>query len=172
MTSFVRPRIALIAAVAKIDQAIGCQGRLLWHIPEDLKHFKAMTLGKRVVMGRKTWDSLGKALPGRENVVVTRQRSLGLIGATTVSTIDNAIWLPNSTDPIFIIGGAEIYAATLGIADDLYLTEIDGLTVPYADCFFPAWNRAEFREVTRETHHSRDSPEGPFSFSFVHYVRV
>src|SRR5690606_13656366 len=121
--------LALIAAHAQ-NRVIGLQNQMPWHLPADLKHFKAMTLGKPIIMGRKTWDSLGRPLPGRLNLVVSRQPGLQLEGAEVFPTLDEALvraeqWArEQGVDELMLIGGAQLYAQALGQAQRLYLTRI------------------------------------------------
>jgi dihydrofolate reductase len=163
-----RPRISLIAAMAR-DRVIGVGNRLPWHLPEDLKHFKQVTHGHPIVMGRKTFESIGRLLPGRENRIVSRQPGYRVEGARVFSSLREACEAPAPSDrEIFVIGGEQVYREALPIADRLYLTEIDAAFE--GDAFFPAWNRAEFREASRE----RFAPgEGrAFAFDFVVLERI
>src|SRR3970282_2251892 len=116
-------RVYLVAAVAK-NGVIGAAGKLPWRLPEDLKHFKALTLGHPVIMGRKTWESLGKPLPGRDNIVVTRSSGFEAHGASVASSLDAALALCMGEPIVFVIGGGELYAEALPVADGLVLTEI------------------------------------------------
>jgi len=158
--------ITLVAAVAR-DGAIGRDNALLWHIPEDMARFKALTVGKPVIMGRKTWDSIPakfRPLPGRRNLVVSRSTT-ALPGAEVFASLDAA--LAACTEPeVSVIGGGEIYALALPLADKLALTEVDA-SFPDADRHFPAWPRSQFTEAARE---ARASATG-LSFEFVDYVR-
>lgn len=159
-------RITLVAAVAR-DGAIGRDNALLWHLPEDLARFKALTLGKPVVMGRKTWDSIPtkfRPLPGRRNLVVSRSVS-ELPGAEVFASLDAALAACAAEPEVCIIGGAEIYALALPRADRLALTEVD-VVYPDADRHFPAWPRDQFVEARRETH-----AEHGMRFDFVDYLR-
>ncbi len=158
------PRVFLIAAVAR-NRVIGARGGMPWHLPGDLRHFKATTLGHPVIMGRRTWDSLGKALPGRENIVVTRRRDAQFPGARVAGSLQEALALSAGHDRVFVIGGAEIYALALPVADGLVLTEIDGEFE--GDTWFPEWDRAAFRETKREA----QAAEG-LRFDFVTYEKV
>ncbi len=169
MNSTARPRIALIAAVAK-NGVIGRNGSLPWHLPADLKHFKAITTGKRIVMGRRTWASFPKPLPHREHVVVS-SRALEVPGdVIVVRSLGEALALTNPTDPVFVIGGFAMYAEALVIADDLYLTEIDAYVE--GDTHFPTWSRNAFHEVSREVHEGALAPgAAPTRFDFVHFTR-
>lgn len=147
--------LALIAAVAA-NGVIGRDNRMPWHLPADLKHFKATTLGKPIVMGRKTWDSLGRPLPGRLNLVVSRQSHLVPEGAETFTSLDAALaradaWArAQGADELMLIGGAQLYAEALPQAERLYLTRID--LSPEGDTFFPAWSPADWRRVSCEEH--------------------
>ena len=159
-------RITLVAAVAR-DGAIGRDNALLWRLPEDLARFKAITLGKPVVMGRKTWDSLPtrfRPLPGRRNIVVSRSAT-ALPGAEVFASLDAA--LAACPEPeVCVIGGGEIYALALQHADRLALTEVD-IACPDADRHFPAWPRDQFTEAAREHH----TGVGGLHFDFVDYLR-
>lgn len=159
------PRVYLVAAVAA-NGVIGSEGRLPWHLPEDLKHFKRLTLGHPVVMGRKTWESLGKALPGRENIVVTRSPGYEAADAHVAASLEAALALCAGEPVVFVIGGAELYAAALPLADGLVLTEIYR-DYP-GDTRFPAFDRAAWRETRREPRASADG----LRFDFVLYERA
>jgi len=153
------PRIFLVAAVAR-NGVIGARGRLPWHLPEDLQHFKKLTLGHPVIMGRHTWDSLPRALPGRENIVVTRSANRDMPGASVANSVAAAIALCAGEPLAFVIGGAGLFAETLPVADGLVLTEIER---DYeGDVYFPAWDRRAWREAQRERHTSAEGV--PFSF--------
>jgi dihydrofolate reductase len=158
-----RPALTLIAAVAR-NGAIGKSNALLWREPEDQKHFRRVTMGSPVIMGRKTWDSLPvrfKPLPGRRNVVVTRDSGLKPDGAEVVASIDDALDLLAGNARAFVIGGAEIYALALPSADELVLTEIDAELD--GDVFFPAWDRTRFARIACEPH---------AGYSFVTYKKT
>lgn len=153
--------ISLVVAVARND-AIGIDGELPWRLPGDLAFFKRVTMGKPLVMGRKTWDSLPrKPLPGRPNMVVTRQAAFKADGAEVFDTVDAALGHAAALgDEIAVIGGAEIYRQTVSRADRLYLTEVDA--APEADTFFPTFDRAAWREVWREPGPAGDGPDYAF----------
>ena len=137
----------LIAAIAK-NGVIGKDGGLPWRIPEDLKHFKRTTLGHAVIMGRKTFDEVGRPLPDRRNIVVTRKQGLVLAGCEVVGSVEAAIELARATDPEpFVIGGAEIYRAALPYATRMILTELD--RDAEGDTWFPAFDRSGWMEVER-----------------------
>ncbi|MGE0253178.1 MAG: dihydrofolate reductase [Alphaproteobacteria bacterium] len=143
-------RLSLIAAVAR-NGVIGADGGLPWRIPADLRRFRALTMGKPVVMGRKTYVSIGRALPGRANIVLTRDPAFRADGVETAADLDTALTLARrraaeaGADEVFIIGGAEIYAAALPFADRLYLTEVDADIA--GDAHFPAYARDGWRDV-------------------------
>jgi dihydrofolate reductase len=159
--------ITFVAAVAR-DGAIGRDNALLWRIPEDMARFKALTAGKPVVMGRKTWDSIPpkfRPLPGRRNLVVSRSVAT-LPGAEVFASLDEALAACSEAPEVCIIGGGEIYALALPLADKLALTEVD-VVFPDADRHFPAWPRDRFTEAARETHTSASG----LRFDFVDYLR-
>ena len=157
-------RVYLVAAVAA-NGVIGANGRLPWHLPEDLKHFKALTLGHPVIMGRKTWESLGKPLPGRENIVVTRAAGYDAPGACVASSLESALALCAGEPVAFVIGGGELYAEALPLAQGLVLTEIQR---DYAgDARFPAFDRAVWHETQRKPQTGADG----LRFDFVLYER-
>ena len=158
------PRVLIIAAVAA-NGVIGAKGTLPWRLPEDLRNFKALTLGHPVIMGRRTWDSLGRALPGRENIVISRRPGVAAPGARVAGSLAQALAACAGRPMAFVIGGGEIYAEALDIADELLLTEIDASFE--GDARFPEFDRGRWREVTRVT---RAPPDGP-AFSFVRYLR-
>lgn len=159
------PRVYLVAAVAR-NGIIGARGQLPWHLPEDLKHFRKITLGHPVIMGRRTWQSLGKPLPGRENIVVSREPGFEAPGASVAASLEGAIALCADEPVAFVIGGAEIYAAALPLAHGLVLTEIDA---DYAgDTRFPDWDRTAWRATQRETHASAEG----LRFDFALYEKA
>jgi dihydrofolate reductase len=142
--------ISFVVAVAR-NGVIGREGGLPWHISSDLKRFKEITMGKPVIMGRKTWDSLPrKPLPGRRNIVITRQPGFSAPGAEVVASPEEALGLCGGAPEIAVIGGGEVYRLFWPLVDRLYLTEVD-LDVE-GDTHFPALDPAEWREVARETH--------------------
>jgi dihydrofolate reductase len=160
-------RVALVAAVAR-GGVIGRENAIPWRIPEDLERFRSVTMGHPVVMGRKTWDSLPerfRPLPGRRNVVVTRNAGWRAVGAERAGSLDDALRLLDDAPRVFVIGGGQLYAEALPLADELLLTEIDAEVE--GDTWFPAWERSEFEETGRERHVSAEG----VAFSFVTYVR-
>ena len=159
------PALALIAAVAR-NGVIGAGNALPWRLPDDLKRFRALTTGHAVIMGRRTWESLPHALPGRQNIVVTRVPGRAFAGAETAASLADALARVRMPAPAFCIGGGELYAAALARAELLHLTEIDRDFA--GDTAFPAFDRAAWRETARETHRA---PEG-FDYAFVTYERA
>ena len=158
-------RIYLIAAIAS-NGVIGAGGALPWRLPEDLKHFKKITLGHPVIMGRRTWESLGGPLPGRENIVISRRAGFEAPGASVAASVAAAVALCAGEPLAFVIGGAEIYAAALPLADGLMLTEIES---DYeGDTRFPTWDRQAWRATQKEPHTAADGVR----FNFVLYERV
>lgn len=158
--------LSLIVAMAK-DRAIGRDNDLPWHLPADLKYFKSVTMGKPIVMGRKTYDSIGRPLPGRRNIVITRNADWQADGVDVVSSLAEAKELALGHDEAMIIGGAQIYAQALEYVDRLYITEVD-LLVPDADAHFPEFASENWTEVSRETHPAEGGKPG---YSFVVYER-
>jgi dihydrofolate reductase len=161
-------KLSLVAAVAR-GGVIGRGGKLPWHLPEDMARFRKVTTGHPVVMGRRTWDSLPdrfRPLPGRRNVVVTRNERWAADGAERAGSLDDALELLEDTPQVFVIGGGELFAGALPLADELRLTEID-LEVA-GDTFFPSWDRDGFEEVSREEHVT----DTGIRYSFVTYSRA
>ncbi len=153
--------ISIIAAVAR-NGVIGQDNRLIWYIPEDLLRFKALTTAHPVIMGRKTFESLGRPLPARINIVISRNPSYKASCAMVVHSLADALALFNPDRETFIIGGAEIYAQALPIADRLYLTEIDADFE--GNTRFPSWDRSQWEVIEEEIHpHGKNFPH-PFSF--------
>ena len=161
-------RLALIAAVAH-NSVIGRGGELPWRIPADLQYFKAITMGKPMIMGRRTFESIGKALPGRTNIVVTRSADFSADDVDVAGNLEQALEIAAGTgaDEVMVIGGGEIYAAALPRADRLYLTEVHIDAV--GDVRFPTFDRAQWRELSRDDHAAAgDNP----AFSFVTLERT
>jgi dihydrofolate reductase len=159
--------LTLVAAVAR-NGIIGKDNALPWHLPADLRHFKELTTGHTVIMGRKTWESLPekfRPLPGRQNIVVTRNAGYAAAGAKVVTSLEDAVAAATDAEA-FVIGGAELYRAALPLADRLQLTEIDR---DYAgDTRFPDRDHALWRELARSNHTDDSSP----GYAFVTYERV
>lgn len=164
-------RLSLIVATAN-NRVIGRDNKMPWHLPNDLKYFKRVTVGKTVIMGRKTYDSIGRPLPDRSNIVVTRQMDWQPDGVIVVHSlaegIDHAESLLRGDEEVIVMGGAQIYRAALPQAQRLYLTEIhadfDG------DTFFPEISRDEWKEVGREKHFADSA--NPYDYTFIVLDRV
>ncbi|KAB1073898.1 dihydrofolate reductase [Methylobacterium planeticum] len=161
------PTITLVAAVAQ-NGVIGRDNGLVWRLRSDLKRFKALTMGKPILMGRKTFASLGRPLPGRHNIVLTRDPGFRAPDITLVHAWDEALAAAGPAEELMVVGGAEIYALALAGADRIHLTEVEGR--PEGDTYFPAFDRAAFREVAREAHNPSEHDER--AFSFVELVRA
>lgn len=159
-------KLAIIVAMAQ-NRAIGINNTLPWRCPEDLKHFKALTMGHHLIMGRKTYDSIGKPLPGRMTVVVTRNPILKIDGCAMANSLEAAITACAGDEQVFIVGGAELYTQALPLVDVLYLTEIHQAVE--GDAFFPVIDASIWQEVARESH-SQEKPQA-LRFDFVTYVR-
>jgi dihydrofolate reductase len=159
--------LALIVAMAS-NRTIGINNTLPWRCPDDLKHFKALTMGHHMIMGRKTFDSIGKPLPGRITVVISRDSALKIDGGIVAHSVAQAIAMCNGDSEIFVVGGAEIYAQTLPLADTLYITEIQQEIV--GDAHFLDFDAAQWHETKRELR-SQVLPQ-PLHFHFVTYQRI
>ena len=160
------PRLALIVAVAT-NGVIGARNALPWHLPQDLARFKALTMGHAMLMGRRTWDSIGRPLPGRQSIVVTRDRGFVAAGADVAHSLEAALALVRMPAPAFCIGGAELFRVALPRADVVHVTEIDRAFE--GDTFWAPLDRAQWREVARETH--RGGNDQGLGYSFVTYER-
>jgi len=157
-------RVSILAAMAK-NRVIGIENRLPWHLPEDLKHFKALTLGHTLLMGRKTFESIGRPLPGRRTVIISRDPAYRVEGCMHADSIPAALALCGEDAEVFFVGGGEIYRQALPRADRLYLTEIQA---NYAgDAYFPEFNAGDWLEVEREKHRREDG----LAYHFVVYER-
>lgn len=137
-----------IVVAADEQDGIGRDGRLPWHLPDDLKRFKAITMGSPVVMGRKTWDSIGRPLPGRHNIIVSRQAGLAIPGCTVAGSLETALQVAGDVPRVFVIGGADLYRLALPRAGTVHLTRVHAIVG--ADTFFPRLDAAEWEEVARE----------------------
>jgi len=160
------PRLAIVAALAR-NGVIGRGNRLPWHLPEDLRHFKRLTLGRPIVMGRRTFESLPGLLPDRTHVVVTRDPVYSAPGAVVVHSLQEAI-ATGGGDEVLVVGGAELYAQALPLASRLYLTLVDAEV--QGDAHFPPVDWGEWREIAREEHGS--DAKHAFPFAFVTLERV
>ena len=160
-------KISLIAAIASKNRALGKDNKLIYQIPEDLKRFKKLTEGHAVIMGRKTFESIGYSLPNRLNIIITRDKNYSQRGITVVHSLDEALRLASlaqGNDECFVIGGGQIYKETMPIADKLYLTVIEGN--PEADTFFPDYS--DFKKVVWE---SEEKESGGFKYRFLELER-
>ena len=152
------PNVTLVAAMGR-NRVIGLDGDMPWHFAEDLAHFKRTTMGGTMIMGRKTFDSIGRPLPGRRTIVITRNRDWAHEGVEVVHSLAEALELASSARPddssaafataVFVVGGGDVYAQALPLADRLVLTEID--EAPEGDTYFPEWSRDEWAETARES---------------------
>lgn len=158
--------IALIAALAR-NRAIGLSGRMPWHLPEDLRRFKQLTMGHAIIMGRKTFESIGRPLPGRDNLIVSRQPT-DTPGCQVFGSLERALASRAGERVVFVIGGGEIYALAMPLARRMYLTHIDA-EFP-GDTFFPAFDVRQWRQTARVTHHHEGPPS--FEFAFADYERM
>lgn len=161
-------KLAMIAAVAE-NNAIGINNKMPWYLPGDLRYFKAVTMGKPVIMGRKTFDSLRKPLPGRTNIVITRDRHWHHEGVKVVHNLDDAIELAedisliNGNEEVMVIGGEQIYRMAMARADRLYLTRV--YQSFEGDAFFPEFDQNQWIETSRQDLHSED--EEPLTYSYL-----
>lgn len=160
--------ISMIAAMAA-NRVIGRNNKMPWHLPADLKHFKQVTLGKPVVMGRKTFESIGRVLPGRRNIVISRSLPDDPKGAEWVQSLDEALTLLGGAEEIMIIGGGEIYRQCLSMASRLYLTEIDLITE--GDAFFPDYHSVAQWQLSSDVLHLADA-ENPYQCRFITLERT
>jgi dihydrofolate reductase len=161
-TAVTVPRLELVVAAAR-NGVIGRGNALPWHLPEDLKYFKRLTLGQPVLMGRKTWVSIGRPLPGRDNLVLTRDLNFVAPGARVVHSLAEACAAVGTAPALRVIGGAELYRLALPEARVLYLTELDADVE--GDVRFPPWRREEWRETAREAHAADE--RHAFGYAFV-----
>ncbi|MES2416495.1 MAG: dihydrofolate reductase [Patescibacteria group bacterium] len=160
-------KISIIAAIGKNNE-LGKENKLLWHLPADLKHFKEITSGNPVIMGRKTFESIGKALPNRRNIIVTRDKNYKIEGIEIAHSLEEALTICKDGNEVFIIGGAEIYKQAMVFADKLYITEVEAEDKK-ADAFFPEIIPIVFGEEKREFH--KDDTKNQHSYSFVEYKK-
>jgi len=161
-------RIALVVAMAE-NRVIGRNNQLPWHIPADLRHFKSLTMGKPIIMGRRTYESIGRPLPGRDNIVITADSLYQAEGCQVVHSIDQALQAAGRCEEAMIIGGANLYRQTLKDADRLYLTRVKA--EPQGDTWFPEIESQQWREIERETHKADESNEYDYDFVVLDRVR-
>jgi len=152
--------VSIIVAISE-NHVIGKDNKLLWHLPNDLKHFKDTTTGHTVIMGRKTYDSVGKPLPKRRNIIITRQQ-ITIEGCEVVNSIEAALDLCKSEDEVFIVGGAEIYKQSLKLTDHIYLTIVHKSFE--GDSVFPEIDKTEWKEISREDFEPDEKNNLPYSF--------
>ncbi len=160
-------KLSLIAAMAR-DRVIGHNNQMPWHMPADLAHFKKVTLGKPVIMGRKTFDSIGRLLPGRRNIIISRQVKPAGLAADWVHSLEQALALVAAEPEVMVIGGAELYRQSLPFADRLYLTEFE-LSVP-GDAFFPDYQTDAGWTLTGLQEHQADA-QNPAAYRFLQLER-
>ncbi len=169
--------LSLIAAIGK-NNALGINNKLLWNLPSDMKHFRDITSGHTVIMGWKTYQSIGRLLPNRKNIIISSDPNSTVAGADIVSSLDDAFKLASLEQgrkfeenqeevEVFIIGGGKTYSLAMPKATKLYITEVEDS--PEADTFFPEINNEEWKEISREKHGA--DPQNLFSYSFVVYTR-
>ncbi len=166
ITRAITKTITLVAAMGR-NRAIGLDGKMPWHIPAELQHFKKLTMGKAILMGRKTWQSIGRPLPGRQNIVISRNPGFVASGADLADSLQGAIEMSRS-DEIMVIGGGQLYALALPLATRMVLTLID--IEPQADTWFPEWDSNEWRQ-TGERQFAKDA-DNPLAYQIVELVRA
>ena len=154
--------ISLIVAMDR-NGVIGADGALPWHLPADLRHFRAVTMGKPIVMGRRTHESIGRPLPGRENIVLTRDRDYGSAGCTVLHSLDEVTQHCAGSGEIMIMGGADIYAQALPLAERIYLTRVQAAVD--GDTYFPELDARQWRAISREDHRADEA--NPHAYSFI-----
>ena len=159
--------ISMIVAMGS-QREIGKDNAMLWHLPADFKHFKTVTMGKPILMGRKTFESIGRPLPGRENIVITRNKDFTAEGITVVHSVDAALEAAKQYDEVMIIGGDSFYQQMLPLSERLYITEVHHAFK--ADAFFPEISLDSWCESERVEHKADD--KHAYDFSFVSYTRV
>ena len=161
--------ISLVVAAAT-NNAIGKEGQMPWHLPNDMKHFKNVTWGMPVVMGRKTFESLGKALPGRKNIVITRQEGWSAENTVVVKSLEDALFVAAQTDAleVMVIGGGEIYKAYFDKAKRIYMTRVE--VTPDADTFFPVIDGKQWQLISQRNHEADE--KNPFNYSFQQWERL
>ncbi len=155
-------QISIVVAISE-NNAIGKDNQLLWHLPADLKHFKNITTGHTIIMGRKTYDSIGKPLPNRRNIIITRQKDLNLEGVEVVNSLEEALSLSKDEEEVFIIGGAEIYKQSVAVSHRIYLTRVHQEFE--ADAFFPELDDESWKEVEKEDHLPDEKNKFAYTFS-------
>jgi len=162
------PRLSIIVAMAR-NRVIGAKGAIPWHLPDELKRFRNITMGHHIIMGRKTWESIGRPLPGRASVIVTRQSGYRAPGAVVVHSLDEAIAACPGDAEIFVIGGAELYAEALPRASRIYLTEVDADVE--GDTWMPEFNAGAWRETASQSFAADDRHAHPYRCSIHERAR-
>ena len=157
-------RISLIVAMAK-NRVIGVNNRIPWHLPNELKLFKSLTMGHHIVMGRRTYESINRLLPGRTTVIVTRQRDYAVPGAVVAHSVSEALEAARGDDEIFVIGGADLFRETLPVADRIYLTVVDA--EPEGDTFIPEIDMSKWREVSAESFPTDEKHAHAYRFAIL-----
>lgn len=160
-------RLSVIVAMAK-NRVIGADNRIPWHLPAELKLFKNVTMGHHIVMGRRTWESINRLLPGRTSVIVTRQSDYSVPGAVVVHTLQEALAAGASDEEVFVIGGAELFKESLPLADRLHLTVVD--TEPAGDTYMPPVDFSQWRAVSSELHPA--DARNPLAYEYTLYERA
>lgn len=158
-------KITIIAAMAR-NRAIGLDGDMPWHLPGELRHFKETTMGKPIVMGRKTWSSIGRPLPGRQNIIVTRNSSFQAPGCEVVASLDEAIQIAGGGE-VMIIGGGQLYDQALAFSDRMILTRVD--CEPEADTWFPEWQTQDWRQAGKRRESADD--RNPYDYEVCEWIR-
>ncbi len=162
-----RPIISIIVAMAE-NRVIGNDNALPWHLPADLKHFKAMTLGKPIIMGRKTWESLPGKLPGRAHIIISSNPEYVAEGCVVVDSLEAALEAAGAVPEVMIVGGAMLYAQALPVADRLYITVVE--TEVEGDASFPEYDRSQWQEQACERHTSDE--RNPYAYRFLTLSRI
>lgn len=160
--------LSIVVALSE-NNAIGKDNKLLWHLPADLKYFKKITSGHTVIMGRKTYESIGRPLPNRRNIIITNQKDFKPNGCETAHSLQEAVECCKKEDEVFIIGGGNIYEQALPLCDYLYITKVF-THIKDADTFFPEIDTTQWHEVSRETHEPDD--KNIFSYAFIILKRI
>lgn len=155
-------QISIVVAISE-NNAIGRDNQLLWHLPADLKHFKNITTGHTIIMGRKTFDSIGKPLPNRRNIIITRQKKLNIEGVEVVNSLNDALALCEGETEVFVIGGAEIYKQAIAVSHRIYLTRVHQEFE--ADAFFPEIDNESWKEVEKVDHLPDEKNKFAYTFS-------
>ncbi|MCP3670217.1 MAG: type 3 dihydrofolate reductase [Gammaproteobacteria bacterium] len=162
-----RPLISIIVAMAE-NRVIGSDNALPWHLPADLKHFKAMTLGKPIIMGRKTWESLPGKLPDRTHIIITANSDYAVADCVVVHSLEAALEAAGDVPEVMIVGGAMLYRQALPLADRLYLTLVEAQVE--GDAWFPEYDPAQWQEIARQRHPS--DGKNPYAYSFLALSRI